>query len=386
MGRCKGVICLSCRSMDPDPDRNAGMKSYSSSFGDVHLSNNIKTLYPLLEQIDRSSTVVIADTNTTLFCYPLIAEGIGPVQLITIPAGEEFKTLETCEDAWSQLIEYHADRDSLIINIGGGVVTDLGGFAASCYQRGIRFVHIPTTVTAMTDAAIGGKLGVDFKDNKNYIGLFNAPEFTWNNPVFLETLPEQEIRAGLAEIVKHAIIGSTSLWQALTPISSLDAIDWMQMLDLSLAVKITIIQEDPFESGLRKTLNFGHTIGHALESYFLEQGNPLSHGHAVAFGMLAESKMAVDLNLLSMPDFENIIDRIHILIQPPQRTIPPAEALASWLQRDKKNSAGLRSFSLPTGIGSCRWDVRDGNAAAAIQWLQEHVSTATFRLLTDSNH
>jgi 3-dehydroquinate synthase len=362
------------------------MKSYPSTFGDIHLSTDTDTLYGLLEQIDRSSTVILADTNTTLFCYPLIAEGLGPVQLITMPAGEEHKSLETCEEVWSQLIEYHADRNSLIINLGGGVVSDLGGFAASCYQRGIRFVHIPTTVTAMTDAAIGGKLGVDFNGNKNYIGLFNAPEFIWNNPVFLETLPQQEIRAGLAEIVKHAIIGSPSLWQALTTISSPETIDWLHILDLSIKVKLNIIEEDPYESGLRKTLNFGHTIGHALESFYLEQGNPLSHGHAVAFGMLAESKMAVDLNLLSMSDFETIIERIHILIQPPQRTIPAAEALAGWLHRDKKNSDGLRSFSLPTGIGSCRWDVQDGNPTGAIQWLQEHVSSPSFRLITDTKN
>ena len=359
------------------------MKHFPSTFGDIYLSNTIDSLYPLLERVKYTTCFILCDSNTASLCLPLLQPGLQHTHTIIIPAGEENKTLQQCESIWQHLIEHGADRDSLVINVGGGMMTDLGGFAASCFQRGIRFFHIPTTVTAMTDAAIGGKVGVDFKDYKNYLGLYSSPEAIWINPIFIKTLPEAEIRSGLAEIIKHAVIGSPALWNELLRIATLDDIDWMHILELSMQVKLEATREDPFDRGKRKSLNFGHTIGHALESYFLQQGNPISHGHAVAYGMMAESNMAVELGMLSMTDFEKIIDCTHVLVRPPYISMPTAPELDYWMQRDKKNIAGMQSFSLPAGIGACRWDVRDADATAAISWLREHVSTSTFRLLND---
>lgn len=362
------------------------MKHYPSSFGDIMLSTDADTISQLLDAIRYSKGFIICDTNTAIHCLPPLPPPASKFQIITVPAGEASKTIGQCEHIWSQLIAHHADRDTIIINLGGGVICDLGGFAASCFQRGIRFIQIPTSLIAMTDAAIGGKLGVDFHDYKNYIGLFNAAEKLWINPHFLRTLPDEEVRSGLAEVIKHAIIGSIPLWEKLQAITSIEGIDWESILELSIPVKLGAIAQDPFDHGARKALNFGHTIGHALESYFLTAGKPLSHGMAVALGMMAESKMALDAGLLRVTEFEQVITLIERLVKPTIDYIPSAEQLTGWMQHDKKVRSSVSLFSLPDGIGNCRWDVPGLDPTAAMDWLQEHVSTQSLRLMKDYTH
>lgn len=359
------------------------MKLYPSSFGDIYLSTDPGTIRHMLDEISYSKGFIICDTNTAIHCLPHLPSPPASFHVITLPAGEASKTVEECEHIWSELIAHHADRESIIINLGGGVISDLGGFAASCFQRGVRFIQIPTSLIAMTDASIGGKLGVDFKGYKNYVGLFNAAERLWINPHFLRTLPDVELRSGLAEVIKHAIIGSRPLWERLQAITSIDQLDWESILELSIPVKLRAVAQDPHDHDARKALNFGHTIGHALESCFLTAGTPVSHGIAVALGMMAESKMALDHGLLRLTEFEQVITLIERLVKPTIEYIPTGAQIAGWMQHDKKVSSGMISFSLPDGIGDCRWDIKNLDPSAAISWLQEHVSTQSMRLMKD---
>ncbi len=355
------------------------MIHYPTSLGDIYLGASSSAIRDLLNQIPHSGRFVITDTHTHAHCLPLLQGLDQPHHTILLPPGEKNKDLVQCQRIWSHLIEHGADRETLIINLGGGVICDLGGFAAACYQRGVRFVHFPTTVTAMTDAAIGGKLAVDFQGYKNYIGLFRAPELIWINPDFIRTLPKEEIHFGLAEVVKHAIIGSPSLWENLGATRAIEDIDWEALLALSIEVKIRVTEEDPLEKGLRKTLNFGHTIGHALESYYLTTDHPLTHGQAVTLGILAESRMAQQYGLLDSSVFEAITEMVFRLLAPPVMTIPTLASLENWLIRDKKSRHGEVMYSLPQAIGSCRWNIANISPEEALLWLGEQVSPHSHR-------
>ena len=347
------------------------MKSYTSPFGPIYQEESFEQLASRLAALSYSTAFIIADSNTASHCVPLLDDFISNYYIKVITHGEQNKTMHQCGITWSYLIENGADRKSIILNVGGGMICDFGGFVASCYQRGIRFINIPTSLLAMTDAAIGGKTGVDFQGYKNYVGVFNSPEFVWINTSFLKTLPEEEIKNGLTEIVKHAIIGSVELWQTLEKIQDIQNIDWNELLELSIPVKLNIIQHDPYEKGMRKVLNFGHTIGHALESYFLTKDTPLSHGQAVALGMLAESKIALNASHISSTDFEKINTLIFRLLEPPQIELPSFEELKPWMMRDKKNVSQDLSFSLPRGIGACQWGLGGLDPAPAWEWLRK---------------
>ncbi len=346
------------------------MNSYTSPFGPIYLEESFAQLASRLAALSYSGIFIIADSNTSTHCVPLLHDVIADYNIKVITQGEQNKTMHQCGITWSYLIENGADRKSIILNIGGGMICDFGGFVASCFQRGIRFINIPTSLLGMTDAAIGGKTGVDFMGYKNYIGVFNSPEFVWINSSFLKTLPAAEIKNGLTEIVKHAIIGSVALWETLEKIQAIDHVDWNALLELSVPVKLNIIEQDPYEKGMRKVLNFGHTIGHALESYFLTTDTPLSHGQAVALGMLVESKIALDANVLTSPDFEKINTLIFRLLEPPHVKLPSPEELKPWMMRDKKNISKDLSFSLPRGIGACQWGLVGLDPAPALEWLR----------------
>lgn len=334
------------------------MKIMASPLGDIYLGNVKDGLQKTIQSLEPSMVFILADDNTVRHCVPLVEPLTDAGICIVIASGDQHKTLGSCETIWSSLLKSGADRESLILNVGGGMICDLGGFAASCYQRGIRFAHIPTSLLAMADAAMGGKTGVNFSGYKNYIGHFEAPAIIWTDPAFLLTLPEQEILDGLAEIVKHAIIGSADLWETIQAFESPESIDWNQLLELNIPVKLHITEIDPFEKGIRKTLNFGHTLGHALESHFLHSAQPLSHGQAVTLGMLAETKLAYLTGLLGNEDFKSIIDLIQRLLSPCEVTLPTIDALQPWLRGDKKKSGDSVGYSLPDSIGTCRWDIK----------------------------
>ncbi|MEO6130932.1 MAG: 3-dehydroquinate synthase family protein, partial [Saprospiraceae bacterium] len=292
------------------------MKVIASSLCRIYYGTTADGLQRAVDALGSSSVFIICDENTRVFCLPKLNVSDDDVQVIVIPSGELNKNLNSCQSIWSSLIEKGADRESVVLNLGGGVICDMGGFAAACYQRGIRFAHIPTTILAMSDAAIGGKLGVDHDGFKNYVGLIQNPDFIWIDPVFIETLPPLELISGLSEIVKHAIIGSERLWDILSGIKTVNTIRWEEILEESISVKVKIVENDMREHGLRKVLNFGHTIGHALESFYLSSRIGMTHGQCVALGMLVEAKIAASIGLLNTSDFEDITASISGLLSP----------------------------------------------------------------------
>ena len=332
------------------------MKTFASSFGNIYLGPLQEGFHAALDQLNAHRVLILADDHTAGYCVPHLESVIGQHPVVIIPHGETNKTVDACKNIWSALLHHGADRSSVLLNVGGGMICDMGGFAASSYQRGIRFIHIPTSLLAMTDAAIGGKTGVDYEGYKNYIGYFAAPHFNWTDPVFLKTLPQAQFREGLAEMIKHAVIGSRELWDLLdTTIGQQE--DWMELLALNIGVKTRITDMDPREQGIRMTLNFGHTIGHALESHFLNTPHALTHGEAVILGMMAESWLARETGHLQNEDFDRIIGLIRRILAPSEVTLPSLNSLQPWLDGDKKKKGGRLGFSLPTAIGSCEWDV-----------------------------
>jgi 3-dehydroquinate synthase len=295
-----------------------------------------------------SKVAVLVDENTMrdcLFKLPQIENAL----IIEIKSGEEYKNISTCNFIWEQLTINNFDRNALLINLGGGVIGDMGGFCATTYKRGLEFIHIPTTLLAMVDASVGGKLGIDFKGFKNQIGLFNNPKAVLISSEFLETLAESELKSGFAEVVKHALISDNSLWLKLknTPFTDLD---WEDIIDTSVQIKNKIVLADPFEKGERKKLNFGHTFGHAIESYYLEKGTPISHGEAVFMGMILETKIS-DLSETEKNEIKNYVLSNFSLPYTPKKS-----NLHKFLLNDKKNQNEKINFTLLSGIGNCSID------------------------------
>ncbi|MEP6795369.1 MAG: 3-dehydroquinate synthase [Saprospiraceae bacterium] len=361
------------------------MKIFSSSLGPIYNGDVHDGLKKVIDDFQPLSVFIICDENTARVCVPKIELLVDHPQIIITKSGEQNKNLETCKNIWSTLIDKKADRDSFVLNVGGGVVCDMGGFAAACYQRGIRFGQIPTTVLSMADASIGGKLGVDHDGFKNYIGLIQNPSFIWIDQSFLETLPALEITSGLAEIVKHAIIGSKSLWDILSGVTTIEELNWAEIFEENIPVKVKIVQSDLREQGLRKVLNFGHTVGHALESFYLAAREPMTHGQCVALGMLVESSISVSLGLLNSTDFESITEVISRLLSPEVVSLPGVEKVIPWIRSDKKKSKGRVGFSLPDKIGSCGWDipVEDNTIIDSYEWVRAQVKAVPFRLRVD---
>jgi 3-dehydroquinate synthase len=263
-----------------------------------------QSINTLLKTLQYSSAYVLVDQNTKLHCYPLIAPFLPSHKLIEIKAGEVNKSIDSCIRIWEALSNDHADRQGLIINLGGGVITDIGGFCASTYKRGVQFINIPTTLLAQVDASAGGKTGIDFQQYKNQIGVFSEPEFVLIDNSFHRTLSNREKRSGFSEMLKHGLIADKDHWEALTHLDY-EKID-LDTIKKSVAIKQAVVENDPTEKGHRKILNFGHTIGHAIESTLLGTENALLHGEAIAFGMLSEAFIAVKLNLLEEASFQQI--------------------------------------------------------------------------------
>ena len=308
---------------------------------------------------------VLVDENTERHCLPLLraaAPGLD-FRTIVIPAGEAHKHLATCENIWRQLMQQGASRNALLVNLGGGVIGDMGGFCAATFKRGMSFLQIPTTLLSQVDASIGGKLGVDFSGIKNSIGVFRNPAAVLIDPAFYRTLPADEVRSGFAEIIKHALIYDASQWATLRTIGELSAVDWSDVLVPSLSVKRAIVQQDPFERGLRKALNFGHTIGHAVEGYALEHGPAMLHGEAVALGIIAESFLSHRAGLLSDTELSEIVQFVRTTY--PNYAFPKSiyPDLLRRMRQDKKNRGTEINFTLVGPIGSCHTDRTADEAA-----------------------
>ena len=297
---------------------------------------------------------VLVDENTRRHCYEKIKNQLPAHSLIEIPAGEKNKNLATCQQVWQALTDAGLDRHALLVVVGGGVAGDLGGFCASTYKRGMDFMIIPTTLLAMADASIGGKTGVDFGGIKNHVGTFTLPIATWVATDFLKTLPTPELRSGFAEIIKHALISDRALWNAIRR-KSLDEQDWPKLVRHSVKFKSAVVRMDPQEKGLRKVLNYGHSLGHALESYFLDSRTPLLHGEAIAAGMVLEAHIAVGKKLLAKADLDGIAGYIYQIFG--KIELPEAEKLLPALRQDKKNKGNAILMALPKSIGKAVYDI-----------------------------
>lgn len=324
------------------------------------LNNYIKTKEPSL-------IFVLVDTNTHDYCLPQFLERLESgdivVEVMEMPNGEDHKTIDICMGVWEALSEYNADRKSLLINLGGGVVTDLGGFVASTYMRGISYINMPTSLLAMVDASVGGKTGVDLGALKNQVGVINEGDMVGIDTSFLSTLPQNEMISGFAEMLKHGLIYDKGYWNTLTHLENLDISDLDKLIYNSVIIKNKVVSEDPTEQGLRKILNFGHTLGHAIESYFLENNDktPLLHGEAIAIGMILEAYISTKICDLDIKELETITTGIlktftKVEIDKDDRTI-----IIDFLKHDKKNSHGIVKFVLLEAIGQPKIDCEVSN-------------------------
>ena len=303
-----------------------------------------------------STIFILVDSNTHQLCLSRFLQNLQTstsIEVIEMDAGEEFKSLETCDGIWKALSELGADRKSLMINLGGGVVTDLGGFVAATFKRGISFIHVPTTLLAMVDAALGGKNGVNLDSLKNQVGIIRLPELVLLDPDFLQTLPSEEMRSGLAEMLKHGLIADEEYWNKLSDLKGLDLSDLESLILRSVEIKQEVVAQDPTEQGLRKSLNFGHTLGHGIESYFLEEraGRKLLHGEAVAIGMVLAAYISCKLEDFPENKLVEIKDVIVSIFGRVSFSKEDQDKIISLLKFDKKNEGGKINFVLLRQIG-----------------------------------
>jgi 3-dehydroquinate synthase len=314
----------------------------------------------LIGKYAHSRKVILVDENTHDHCLEFLItafSGLEEAEVMLLPAGEENKVMEVCFQVWEALSEYQISRSDLIINLGGGVVTDMGGFIAAVFKRGVDFINIPTSLLGMVDAAIGGKTGVDLGPYKNQLGVFKQPTAVFIDPRFLASLPQDEWKNGFAELLKHALISDEKLWDELTKISFEELIgskDWEKYIAQAVTIKSDIVARDPMEKGERKLLNFGHTIGHGIEGFCLENETPIAHGHGVALGMIAESYLSMKKGFLSEDALNQIVEQLNNRFEGIE--IADKEAILKIIQNDKKNdSAGIKCVLL-NKIGAASFD------------------------------
>lgn len=325
------------------------------------------TLSALLEGLPEGQLFLLTDTNTAKYCLPLFTEFIGetPYHLLEIEPGEHHKNLSTVQTIWDFLFKHRATRQAILINLGGGMITDIGGFAAATYMRGIRFINIPTTLLAMVDASSGGKTGIDYQGAKNIIGTFTAPMDCLIYPEFLRTLPQEQLLSGMAEMIKHALIASPEQWMQLLQLMDenahtpdfIEEITRSGLLEDNIEIKHKVVAEDPLETGWRKILNFGHTVGHAIESAALANSpSPIasrpSHGYCVLWGMVAEVYLSV-VHTGCPREVLQYLTRIMLMwYARPQCNCKQREELIQRMYQDKKNTANTTpNFTLLKKVG-----------------------------------
>lgn len=328
--------------------------------------NGYHYLSEILLPENYSKIFIIVDENTSSHCLPrflsLIATEI-EIEIIELEAGEENKNIETCLQVWHSLTELGGDRKSIVLNLGGGVITDLGGFIACTFKRGIDFINIPTTLLSMVDASIGGKNGVDLGNLKNQIGIIREPKAVIIDTQYLETLEGNQMRSGFAEMLKHGLIYDKKYWNKLKDITSLNTNDLDILIHESVEIKNKIVSEDITENGIRKALNFGHTLGHAIESYYLEnpEKTSLLHGEAIAIGMILEGYISKEKGFLTNEEYQEIkyvISDIYDMVDFDETDIKNCIDLLIY---DKKNEFGTIQFALLGSIGSIKINQQSDN-------------------------
>jgi len=308
-----------------------------------------------------SKIFLLADKHTNECCTPIVLSLLAtdiPLEIIEIEAGETHKHIDTCTQVWYALSELGADRKSLLINIGGGVVTDLGGFVASTYMRGIPFINIPTSLLAMVDASVGGKTGVDLGALKNLVGVINNPKGVVIYPDFLATLPTEELRSGMAEMFKHGLISDEGYWHKMCNLSELTEAHLGSLIYESVVIKNEVVTQDPTEKGLRKTLNYGHTLGHAIESYCLQNPNRerLLHGEAIAIGMVLATYLSVKELGFSMEKCNQVKAVLGEYFRKQDFSYEEITDICQLMRFDKKNVGGNVHFVLLESIGKPKID------------------------------
>jgi 3-dehydroquinate synthase len=332
-------------------------KKIASIGYDIYVENGLTTLDQFIQKNKFSKLFFLADSTTEELCLPIVLKNLPSVKsydIITIDPGEENKNIDFCIGIWKMLLDFEADRKSLLINVGGGVVTDMGSFAAATFKRGIAFVHVPTTLLSQVDASVGGKTGIDMDEVKNCIGTFTKPQAVVIDPIFLKTLSDRQLVSGFAEMIKHGLIADAqelNILKNTTPKNiSIDHIEQ------AIRIKNEIVKADPEEKGLRKILNFGHTIGHAIESYFLQSPTQLLHGEALAMGMYCETYLSQKHHSLSEKEAEEIYQLLKTTF--PLAAIPEVaiSTLLNFMKQDKKNLGDQIGFALLDKIGACSYN------------------------------
>ncbi len=332
------------------------LKNYQIILGDDEIWGVVRNI--LTRGTPYSKVMILVDENTKQDCLPKFLEQVDykDFEVIEIKSGEEHKTIETCVKIWQAMGKCGADRKSALFNLGGGVIGDMGGFCAGTFKRGIDFYQIPTTLLSQVDASVGGKLGIDFEGIKNNVGLFLDPKAVYIYPPFLKSLPERELRSGFAEIIKHALIADYGMWEQMQAIKKLKQVNWRALIPPSLRIKQRIVEQDPYEKGIRKILNFGHTIGHAVESYSHSSQLPLRHGEAIAVGMICEAYLSNKTFVLPRVAVRRITAFIlhHFDKYPfPKDAV---EDMIYIMKQDKKNVGGSINFSLLKEEGVAVYD------------------------------
>lgn len=328
----------------------------------IYLSKALEKLSAFIARKKYSALYLLCDENTLSSCLSLAISGapqLGKAEIIETESGEINKTLEVCAGIWQTLAETKADRQSLLINLGGGVICDMGGFCAALYKRGIDFVHIPTTLLCMADASIGGKTGVDLLNQKNIIGTFANPAAVFIEPAFLNTLPPRHLMSGFAEIVKIALVADKRLFSELAGSSNRSGDYFLQE---SIRLKNDIVCRDFRDNKIRQLLNFGHTIGHAIEGDALTRGRDILHGEAVAAGMVIETHLSYLYKLITKKDHDVVLSYLTETFLLPEADFS-YETIQNYLANDKKNNKGKITCSLLTGIGKARVGVEVNTAA-----------------------
>jgi shikimate kinase/3-dehydroquinate synthase len=340
--------------------------SHAQAYGILIGSGILKDLPTILHTEQYTKVFILTDQNVEKYWLPKLHQALGTsCPYLVLPAGEEIKRITSVERIWRALRQAQCDRKSLLVVLGGGVIGDMGGFAASTYMRGMPFVQIPTTLLAQVDSSIGGKTGFDFAGLKNLIGTFAQPKAVIVDTDTLSTLPERELRAGFAEMIKHGLIKNTGYFEQLIrkPITAYTASELAELIIVSTRIKATIVEHDETESGERKLLNFGHTIGHAIEALSWQTTHPLLHGEAVAIGMIAEATLSQRMGYLREDEVTHLIQTIRACGLPTVSPRLPVDLVLQKLKADKKNEGGIAKFTLLEHIGKGIYD----------QTLNEHV-------------
>ena len=344
------------------------MKNIIKARGSVYFNEGCwASLAKVVADLNPTKVFILTDTNTKINCLPHFLKNVNfniAPEVLTISAGEVHKTITSCVTLWNELSEKGADRNSLLINLGGGVVTDLGGFVASTFKRGIEFINIPTSLLAMVDASVGGKNGVDMGIVKNQIGIIRNPKCVIIDSEFLKTLPQDQVISGYAEILKHGLINSETYWNLAAQFDSTNDAETNELIWGSVLIKNEVITEDPNEHGLRKTLNYGHTLGHAIESYLLEHQSKeaLLHGEAIAIGMILATYISSEELAFPKAKLETVTQTILQNFPKVKFNEQDIEEVIKLLIYDKKNNNGKVYFVLLSDFGKHRINIEVPNS------------------------